>query len=73
VNTWELLLNLNEVCYFQTREGKKVGQASNSELKRWCKNQAVRINGIIRKWDEEIPDNIESMTLFTKHKRVTLL
>ena len=72
MNTWELLLNLNKVCHFCSRE--RVGtKATNSELKRWCKNQVVRINGAVFKWDQEIPDVIQSCTLFTKNKRVTLL
>ena len=28
-----------------SREGKKVGRPSNSELRRWCKNGSVLING----------------------------
>lgn len=72
MNTWELLLSLNKVCHFCSRE--RVGtKATNSELKRWCNNQVVRINGAVFKWDQEIPDVIESCTLFTKNKRVTLL
>lgn len=38
MNAWQFLMRLHEVCHFQTREGKKVGRASNSELKRWCQN-----------------------------------
>lgn len=72
MNTWELLMNLNKVCHFMSRERPGV-KASNAELKRWCKNQVVKINGTTSKWDAEIPDNISSCTLFTKSKRITLL
>ena len=72
MNTWQLLLTLNKVCHFCSRE--RIGtKATNSELKRWCKNQVVRINGVVAKWDEETPEEIKSMTLFTKSKKITLL
>ena len=69
MNTWELLMHLNEVCQFMSKE--RAGKASNSELKRWCKNQAVCINGVRMKWDEVIDFTIESMVLFPK-KPITL-
>lgn len=71
---WKFLISLNEVCQFVSRETK--GKlASNSELKRWCQNSVLRINGNVVKWDEQIPfpDEIESVTLFTKHNRITIL
>lgn len=71
---WKYLIHLNEVCSFTSREmkGKK---ASNSELKRWCQNSVLRINGKVIKWDEEIPfpDEIESVTLFSKSNLITIL
>jgi len=70
---WQLLRDLNEVCHFQTREGKLVGQASNSELKRWCMNKAFIINGESVAWDEEMDFPIFSVVLFPKNRRVTLL
>lgn len=45
MNAFEYLRNLHEVCQFQTREGSKVGKASNSELRRWINNGALVING----------------------------
>jgi hypothetical protein len=72
MNAWEFLRNLHEVCSFQTREGKKVGKASNSELKRWIMNNALIINAETVKWDEEIDFSIISVVLFPKRK-VTLL
>jgi hypothetical protein len=67
MTTWEFLRELNEVCSFQTREGKRVGKATNSELKRWCQNGAVVINGEKVKWDQELIFPLSSMILFPKH------
>lgn len=71
-NAWQLLKDLHEVCHFQTREGKCVGKASSSELKCWCMNKAVLINGEQVAWDEEIDFPIFSFVLFPKN-RITLL
>lgn len=70
---WQYLLHLNEVCQFTSRENK--GKASNSELKRWCQNSVLRINNVVIGWDKEIPfpDEIESVTLFTKQNRIRIL
>ena len=70
---WEYLRYLHELCQFTSRE--KPGIASNSELKRWCENSVLRINGRVIKWDEQIPfpDEIESVTLFSKHNKITLV
>lgn len=70
MNTWQFLMELHQACSFMSRE--RTGKASNSELKRWCKNQAVVINGKRMKWDDAIDFNIESMVLFPK-KPVTLM
>lgn len=72
-NGWQYLMSLNEVCHFTSRE--KGGKASNSELKRWCQNSVLRINDLVIKWDEQIPypDEINSVTLFTKQNRITLV
>ena len=75
MNAWELLRDVHSICHFQTKEGKLVGKASMSELKRWCQNSALIINGESVKWDEQIDFPIFSVVLFPKnHKnRVTLL
>ena len=67
------LLSLHEVCVFQTREGSRVGPASNSEMRRWLKNSVLRINGKVIAWDEVIDYPIHSVTLFSKANKVTLL
>ena len=69
---WQFLRNLHEICHFQTREGKKVGHASSSELKRWIMNKALIVNGESVNWDEPVDFPLTSVILFTKHK-ITLL
>ena len=71
MNTWEFLREMNRICRFQTREGRQYGYASNSELKRWCQNGAVIINGEKAKFDQKIIFPINSFVLFKKHS-VTL-
>lgn len=71
MNAWEYLMELNQVCFFMSRE--REGKASNSELKRWCKNQALTIDGVKVKWDQELAFPITTCTLFTKKKTITLL
>ena len=63
----EILKLLDDWCHFNTREGRKVGPVSNSELKRWCMNKAVEINGERVNWDQEIQFPITSMILFPKN------
>lgn len=72
MNAFEYLKTLHEVCQFQTREGAKIGLASNSELRRWLRNGVLVMNG--RKVGEQdaLPYPITSVYLFPKH-RVTLL
>jgi hypothetical protein len=72
MNFWEFLRDLNKICHFQTKEGKRVGPVSNSELKRWCQNKALIINGESVAWDEKVDFPIISVVLFPKN-RITLL
>lgn len=67
ITAWALLRSLNEVCHFQSREGRKVGKVTNSELKRWLQNKAVLINGEPVNWDEILDFPIFSMVLFPKN------
>lgn len=68
MSAYEFLLSLHEdFCHFQTREGKKYGAASRSELRRRCDNGAVVINGKKMKSTERIEFPITSMVLFPKH------
>lgn len=72
MTAWEFLRNLHSVCKFQTREGKKVGTASSSELKRWIDNGALIINGEKVSSKEEMDFPMTSVVLFPK-RPVTLL
>lgn len=72
MKAWEFIRDLHSVCKFQTREGKKVGVASASELKRWIMNRALIVNGEHVAWNEEMDFPIISVVLFPKN-RITLL
>lgn len=61
------LLSLHEVCHFQTKEGRKVGRASNSEIRRWIQNKAVLFNGESVELNEEIDFPVFSLVLFPKN------
>jgi hypothetical protein len=66
------LVSLHQVCSFQTREGKKVGKASNSELRRWIQNKALIINGETVEWNEPLDFPMHSVVLFP-NRAITLL
>ena len=73
---WQFLMRLSQMhCGFHAKEGDRVSKASNSELKRWCQNGALHINGEAVKWDEPIDFPIFSIVLFPKNEkaRVTIL
>lgn len=72
MNAWQWLVDLNKLCKFQTREGKRVGTASNSEIKRWLMNGAVKLNGETVQWNEPMDFPVISVKLFTKDATVTL-
>lgn len=73
MNGWGFLRSLQAICHFQTREGKKVGRASNSELKRWLQNGVALVNGERLEWDEPVDFQVHSMSLFSGEKKITLL
>ena len=73
LNAWGLLRSLHEVCSFQTREGKKVGRASSSELKRWIQNNGLKINDEFVTWDEVLDFPVFSVVLVRKSGNTTLL
>jgi hypothetical protein len=68
----QFLQSLHEICHFQTREGKKVGRASNSELRRWIVNKAFLVNGETVEVNEVLDFHIISVKLFQSSKCVTL-
>ena len=67
----EYLLSLHVVCSFTSRE-RPGTLTSKSELRRWCDNSVLRINGVPIKWNEQIPEDVNSVTLFTKQKKITI-
>ncbi len=67
MNAWDFLRSLHEVCHFQTRERKRVGEASVSELKRWIQNKALIVNGKTVEWNKPMDFPIISIVLFPKH------
>lgn len=72
MTAFEYLRNLHTICQFQTKEGARVGTASNSELRRWITNGALELNGFKATTDEAIDFPIHSAVLFPK-KPVTLV
>lgn len=72
MTAWQFLRSIHELCSFQTREGKKVGKASSSELKRWIQNGAMVVNGEKVAWDEQMDFEMFSVVLFPKNS-ITLM
>ena len=73
MTAFEFLKDLHSVCHFQTREGAKVGRASNAELKRWIINKAFRLNAETVEVHEEMDFDMFTVTLFTGSAKITLL
>lgn len=69
------LVAIHKLCQFQTKEGARIGIASNSELRRWFQSKCVSINYSLVKADDELPDYVAELTLFPTNdkKRITLL
>ena len=70
MNAWTYMRELNEFCYLMSRE--RAGRASNGELKRWCQNGAVEIDGEKVDWDKEVIFPIDSVVLFPNGKKVSM-
>ena len=67
------LVQLHELCKFQTIEGSRSGTASKSELRRWFEQSIIRINMQIVKENDPLPF-IWEFTLFPKsNKKCTTL
>lgn len=60
-----------EKCGFWSRELK--GHASNSEVRRWLDNSAVRFNGKPHKPKDRLDFPVHSVVLFPKANRITIL
>lgn len=63
----DLIKELHAVCQFQTREGRKVGKASNRELERWFQNRAVILDGVPVAKGHHVTFPVQSLVLFPKH------
>jgi len=72
VTALQFMLDLHNVCHFQSREGKKTGRASNSEIRRWFANKAIICNAEKLSFDEEMDFPIISLVLFPNNP-VTLV
>lgn len=46
-------------------------EATNSEIRRWFKNKAIRINGEFPNWDSKIQLPVVELVFFPKGKRKT--
>jgi len=57
----------------QSREGKKVGLPSRSEIRRWLKKGSVIINGERPQPSDEIEFPIRELIFFPKGNRVTVI
>lgn len=66
MKAYELMMCFHEVCRFQTKEGSKVGVASNKEVRRWLDNKAIEINGEKFKAEDDLPSEIISIVMFPK-------
>lgn len=64
MTAWDWLKDLHTVCHFQSRE--RTGEASNSELKRWIQNKALKINAETVEWNEELDFPLISVILFPR-------
>jgi hypothetical protein len=67
MTAFDFLLSLHQVCHFQSKEGKKYGPPSKSELRRWVTQGAFVINGEKVALDEVLDFPITSVILFPKH------
>lgn len=70
----QYLREMHEVCRFMSTDGRTVGPASNSELKRWFDDRKIQINFEIKRHDDPLPPVIKSVVISPKNekKRCTL-
>lgn len=65
---FDKMLEWHQIAPFQTKEGSKVGPASNSELRRWFKNKVVQINGKAIAATDPYPSDVWEITFFPRNK-----
>ena len=64
---WDFLIQANKSYH-------NLFNVSNSEIKRWFERNSVQVNGEPVKFDDPVPEEINSLVLFPKSKkRITLL
>lgn len=61
----DLLIDLKARCHFKSKE--RPAPVTNSEMKRWCDNKSVILNGKTVKWDAQVEFPVTSLILFPKH------
>ncbi len=66
---FEWLNQVHSWFNFTTVEGDKVSRASNAELKRWCQNKTVLLNGVAVGPFDEMPEYVTSIVFHPKGKR----
>ena len=69
----EYLKNLPRTWLPQSREGKKFGGPSNSELRRWLKKGSVIINGSKPLPKDTIVFPIKKLIFFPRGNQVTMV
>ena len=71
MNVLDFLLGLN--CLPQSKEGRKTGCPSKSEVKRWCEKGCVLLNGDKVNWRDAVEFPITQLAFFSGDARVTIL
>jgi len=68
----QFMLEINKfVCGFHSTE--RQGKASNSEIKRWFRNNSIVINGKKVSADSILDCEVKSLVLFPSGRKVTVL
>jgi acetone carboxylase gamma subunit len=68
----EFVLSMRPAVPFSIEKG--CAEATNSEIRRWFKNKAIRVNGEMVGWDDTITFPVTDLVFFPKSpKRKTTL
>ena len=73
MNSIEYLKSIPRGWLPQSREGKKDGEPSNSELRRWLEKGSVVINGTKPRPSDDIHLPIKELIFFPRGNRVTII
>lgn len=63
------LLRDEVYCVPRSKEGARVALPSNSELVRWCKNGAMRLNGVSVAFSDTISFPVTDLVFFPKNRK----